>query len=197
VTPDGIGRDVWYDLVGGLLDARDDPATARFDAELAAGLADGTLTEDAAHRLRYWQRASVRSFADHARTVVPVALGALAAARHEAERYADEAAAVLRDAQQVEQAGQPEQPEPSAEPDHDEAERPDRPAGPPDPWHPTGPEPGAGPEPRVALVDLGALEAARRASAPEPPRPTTLEVRRPRLLVAGLTTAPVGPDRTS
>jgi hypothetical protein len=191
VTADGIGRDVWYDLVGGLLDARDDPATARFDAELAAGLADGTLTEDAAHRLRFWQRASVRSLADHARTVVPVALGALAAARREAERYADEAAAALSEAQP---AGQPEQPVDQA---HDESEQPEQPPGPPDPWHPTDPEPGPGPESPVTLVDLGALEAARRASAPDPPRPSTLEGRRPRLLVAGLTTAPVGPDRTS
>ena len=191
--PDGIGRDVWYDLVGGLLDARDDPATARFDAELAAGLADGTLTPDAAHRLRFWQRASVRSLADHARTVVPVALGALAAARHEAERQAEEAAAVLSEAeparsgpaadQSLDQPDQPGNPEPSA--------------GPPDPWHPTGPEPGAGTASPADLVDLGALEAARRASAPEPPRPSTLEGRRPRLLVAGLTTAPGGPHRTS
>ena len=191
MTPDGTGRDVWYDLVGGLLDARDDPATARFDAELAAGLAAGTLTEDAAHRLRFWQRASVRSFADHARTVVPVALGALAAARREAQRYADEAATALGEA---ERAGPAEQP---ADQGQDAPEQPEQPAGPPDPWHPSGPEPGAGPESPVTVVDLGALEAARRASAPDPPRPSTLEGRRPRLLVAGLTTAPVGPDRTS
>lgn len=187
MTPDGIGRDVWYDLIGGLLDARDDPATARFDAELAAGLADGTLTPDAAHRLRFWQRASVRSLADHARTVVPVALGALAAARHEAERYAEEAAAVLSEAG-------PARSEPAADQSLDQ---PEPSAGPPDPWHPTGPEPGAEPASPVTLVDLGALEAARRASAPEPPRPSTLEGRRPRLLVAGLTTAPGGPHRTS
>ncbi len=190
MTPDGIGRDVWYDLVGGLLDARDDPATARFDAELAAGLADGTLTPDAAHRLRFWQRASVRSLADHARTVVPVALGALAAARHEAERYAEEAAAVLGEAE-------PARSEPAADQSLDQPGQPEPSAGPPDPWHPTGPEPGAEPASPVTLVDLGALEAARRASAPEPPRPSTLEGRRPRLLVAGLTTAPGGPHRTS
>ncbi len=190
MRPDGIGRDVWYDLVGGLLDARDDPATARFDAELAAGLADGTLTQDAAHRLRFWQRASVRSLADHARTVVPVALGALAAARHEAERYAEEAAAALGEAEPV-------RAEPALPPDGlEQPEQPEQPAGPPDPWHPTGPEPGVEPASPV-LVDLGALEAARRASAPDPPRPSTLEGRRPRLLVAGLTTAPGSPDRTS
>ena len=95
MTPAVPARDVWSDLVGGLLDARTDPATARFDAELAAGLADGSLTEDAAHRLRFWQRASIRSLADHARTVLPVALGALEAARHEAERDVAEAADVL------------------------------------------------------------------------------------------------------
>ncbi len=191
MTPDGTGRDVWYDLVGGLLDARDDPATARFDAELAAGLAAGTLTEEAAHRLRFWQRASVRSLADHARTVVPVALGALAAARHDAERYADQAAAALSE---VEPAQEPEEPV-----DHGdgESEAPEQAAGPPDPWHPSDPAPGTEAEPPATLVDLAALEAARRASAPEPSGPSTLEGRPPRLLVAGLTTAPVGPDRTS
>jgi hypothetical protein len=95
VTADGLGRDVWSDLVGGLLDARTDPATARFDAELAAAVAGGALTDEAAHRLRFWQRASVRALADHVSSVLPVALGALAAARKDAERYADEAAATL------------------------------------------------------------------------------------------------------
>jgi hypothetical protein len=47
-----------------------------------------------------------------------------------------------------------------------------------------------------ALRLLPELEAARRASAPQPPETSTLDVRRPRLLVAGLTTAP-RPDRAS
>jgi hypothetical protein len=174
VTTGGPARDVWSDLVAGLLDARSDPATARFDAELTAGLADGSLTDEAAHRLRFWQRASVRLLADHARTVLPVALGALEAARNDAERYVEEAAALL------------DEPREGAEPS------------------PEGVEPSREPaEPQQArTVDVGAVEAARRASAPQPPETSTLDVRRPRLLVAGLTTAPVrstpaSPDRAS
>ena len=47
----------------------------------------------------------MRLLADHARTVLPVALGALDAARTEAERYADEAAGVLGDADETETGG--------------------------------------------------------------------------------------------
>ena len=116
MTPAVPARDVWSDLVGGLLDARTDPATARFDAELAAGLADGSLTEDAAHRLRFWQRASVRSLADHARTVLPVALGALEAARHEAESDVAEAADVLGEPEPAPAGQHPEPPSQQPEP---------------------------------------------------------------------------------
>lgn len=92
---DDLGRDVWTDLVGGLIDARADPATARFDSELAEAVAAGDLPEETATRLRFWQRASVRAVADHARTVLPVALGALEAARREAQEDAEVAAATL------------------------------------------------------------------------------------------------------
>ena len=92
---DDLGRDVWTDLVGGLIDARADPATARFDAELADAVTAGALPEETATRLRFWQRASVRAVADHARTVLPVALGALEAARREAQEDAEVAAATL------------------------------------------------------------------------------------------------------
>ena len=92
---DDLGRDVWIDLVGGLIDARADPATARFDAELASAVTAGTLSEETATRLRFWQRASVRAVADHARTVLPVALGALDAARRDAQEDVEVAAATL------------------------------------------------------------------------------------------------------
>ena len=72
---DDLGRDVWADLIGGLIDARADPATARFDVELADALTAGALSEETATRLRFWQRASVRAVADHARTVFPVVGG--------------------------------------------------------------------------------------------------------------------------
>jgi len=95
VRADDLGRDVWTDLVGGLIDARADPATARFDAELADAVIAGALSEETASRLKFWQRASVRAVADHARSVLPVALGALDAARREAEEDVEVAAATL------------------------------------------------------------------------------------------------------
>lgn len=79
-----VQRQVYSDLVAGLVDAREDPATARFDLEVDRALAAGGLSAEAAHRLRYWQRASVRSLADHVRVVLPTALGALEASRSEA-----------------------------------------------------------------------------------------------------------------
>jgi hypothetical protein len=173
------GRDVWADLVGGLLDARSDPATARFDADLAASVADGSVAPEVAHRLRYWQRASVRLLADHARTVLPVALGALEAARAEAEKYVQEAADALAAAEPEAETDVPD--EPDAQPADEPAEE------------PTAAEPPVSAAPDVVTLP----ETPRRASAPERGRPSTLEERRPRLLVAGLTTAPAYPDRTS
>ena len=60
MTPAGARQRRYADLVGGLLDARIDPATARFDAELATALAAGTLSRGGRDRLRFWQRASSR-----------------------------------------------------------------------------------------------------------------------------------------
>ena len=161
MTADDLGRDVWTDLVGGLIDARADPATARFDAELADAVAAGALAEETATRLRFWQRASVRAVADHARTVLPVALGALGAARREAEEDVEVAAATLEAATAARAAAA----EPAA--DTRVPARPDE-------------------------VDL-----LRRASTPEPARPSTLEGDRPRQLVAGLVTALEHPARTT
>lgn len=82
-------RRVYADLVDGLLDARDDPASARFDAELDAAVAAGEISAATARRLRFWQRASVRALADHTRAVLPTCLSALEASRREvAERTA-------------------------------------------------------------------------------------------------------------
>lgn len=95
MTSGSTNGEAWVEVVDSLLDVRTDPATERFDAELAAAVADGTVSPEAAHRLRFWQRASVRALADHVRTVLPVALGALDAARHDAGQYVDESAAIL------------------------------------------------------------------------------------------------------
>ena len=158
---DDLGRDVWTDLVGGLIDARADPATARFDAELADAVAAGALSEESATRLRFWQRASVRAVADHARTVLPVALGAIDAARREAQEDVEVAEATLEAATAARAA--------AAEPSED-----------------------TGVPVRPEEVDL-----LRRASTPEPARPSTLEGDRPRQLVAGLVTALEHPARTT
>jgi hypothetical protein len=68
------------DVVAALLDAREAPATMRFDAVLAAAVAAGSVDPEVARALRWWQRQSVREATDHARTVLPPALAALAEA---------------------------------------------------------------------------------------------------------------------
>jgi hypothetical protein len=85
MTTDGARHVAYADLVGGLLDARVDPATEHFDAELSAALAAGTVTPEAARTLRFWQRASVRGLVEHARAVLPPALSALEAAQMESK----------------------------------------------------------------------------------------------------------------
>ena len=89
MSTEGARHVAYADLVGGLLDARLDPATERFDAELAAAVAAGTVTGDAARTLRFWQRASVRALVEHARQVLPPALAALDAARDEGQETVD------------------------------------------------------------------------------------------------------------
>lgn len=67
----------YAELVAGLVDARDDVATQRFDAELAAAAADGRVDPATARTLRWWQRASVRAVSDHTRNALPPVLAAL------------------------------------------------------------------------------------------------------------------------
>lgn len=81
---------VYADLVSGLLGARNDPATGRFDSELDVAVASGEVSAALARRLRFWQRASLRALTDHTRTVLPTALGALEASRRDAEAYVEE-----------------------------------------------------------------------------------------------------------
>jgi hypothetical protein len=82
----------YAELVGGLLEARHDAASARFDAEIAAAEADGRIDERTARVLRWWQRESVRAVVEHARAVIPPALGAIDVADAEATRQNDDAA---------------------------------------------------------------------------------------------------------
>jgi hypothetical protein len=83
------------DLVAGLLDVRRDPATQRFDAELAAAEDDGRIDAQTARVLRWWQRESLRSVVEHARLVVPPTLLALEQAAEGAGADVETAAASL------------------------------------------------------------------------------------------------------
>jgi hypothetical protein len=179
--------DVWSDLVSGLLDARDDPATLRFDEELAAAVEAGEVTPHAAHRLRYWQRACLRALSDHVLTVFPASLGALAEAREDAGRYADQAARMLADAARAAQAAAgrtdpaPGEPAVITLPADAPAARPRA----------------AQPETAAQQADLRLLSDERRASTEQPRRPSTLEEPAPRVLVAELTVLPSALDRTA
>jgi len=88
------GRSTAYaDLLQALIAVRADPATARFDAELARAEADGRLDGPTARALRWWQRETLRGLTDHLADVLPDVLDRLAdaddAARdavHDSER---------------------------------------------------------------------------------------------------------------
>jgi len=72
------------DLVTGLLDAREDLATARFDVALTAAVTAGEVSAEAARTLRFWQRSAVREVVAHAGAVLPPALAAIDRSRVEA-----------------------------------------------------------------------------------------------------------------
>jgi hypothetical protein len=166
--------------VNGLLDARADLATERFDAELAVAVAAGDLSAETARRLRFWQRASVNAADDHARTVLPAVLDVLDTARVHARRYVDGAADTLEAA-----APPPGEQQPDDVPGPAPTERP-RPA------------PGRAPtaaehvdEPAGALPPVGTVLAdLRRASSADDARPSTLEEPSSRLFVADLRDVP-------
>jgi hypothetical protein len=88
----------YAELVAGLLDARDDVATARFDTELAAAQNSGHIDAATARALRWWQRASVRAVVDHARGALPPVLAALDQAQAAAVDDLADAARALDDA---------------------------------------------------------------------------------------------------
>ena len=82
----------YADLVAGLLDLRTDPATERFDAELAAAEEEGRIDAQTAKVLRWWQRESLRTMVEHASSVVPPTMLALeraaAGSEHEVQASA-------------------------------------------------------------------------------------------------------------
>ena len=78
--------------MAGLLDLRSDPATERFDAELAAAEDDGRIDSQTAKVLRWWQRESLRTMVEHASAVVPPTMLALEAAAGGSQREVESSA---------------------------------------------------------------------------------------------------------
>ena len=74
----------YADLVSALAGSRRDPATERFDLELAAAEAAGSVDPVTARTLRWWQRESVRAVEDHLSTVLPDVLNRLEASERDA-----------------------------------------------------------------------------------------------------------------
>jgi hypothetical protein len=70
----------YADVVSALLDATPRDVVARFDAEVAAAVAAGTVDPDVARTLRWWQRESVRAVRDHAAVVLPPLITSLVTA---------------------------------------------------------------------------------------------------------------------
>src|SRR6267378_2811409 len=77
-------RAAYAEMVLALVDARYDPATEQFDAEVATAVADGRLDEQLARTLRWSQRESVRGVRDHLAEVLPLVLEALEVAARRA-----------------------------------------------------------------------------------------------------------------
>jgi hypothetical protein len=86
VTSQRSREAAYADLVAGLLDLRSDPATERFDAELAAAEEEGRIDPQTAKVLRWWQRESLRTMVEHASVVVPPTMLALEQAATGSER---------------------------------------------------------------------------------------------------------------
>lgn len=203
-------RSVAYaSLVLALVGVRTDPATARFDAELAAAEAAGGVDPAVARTLRWWQRQALRGVEDHLAGVLPTVLASLSAADREALATVASSAAAWAAA--TEAAGGPPLP-PDRAPLPRPSAAPTRPpgsdtSGPPRP----SADPGGAPYLRPVDVDgppprtVGPLRPGFAPSDPwQPPRPpspaSTIRPDDPvahdsagsgapsrRLLVAGLT----------
>jgi hypothetical protein len=72
-----VAHAAYAELILTLVDARSDPATTRFDYELAEAVDGGRIDEQTARALRWWQRESVRGVRDHLADVLPPLLDAL------------------------------------------------------------------------------------------------------------------------
>lgn len=170
----------YADLVAGLLDARTDPATDRFDAELAAAEDDGRVDAQTAKVLRWWQRESLRALVEHARVVMPPTLLSLEQAAAGADRETEASArSWARATGDQSVLGEPAEPPAAAEPAGS--------AAPADTSEPAST--GGATEAAEASGDSGTDEAAAQATGTDDtlPPPADLSEHRRRLLVAGLT----------
>ncbi|CAB4846490.1 unannotated protein [freshwater metagenome] len=74
----------YAELLSALVAVRTDPASARFDLEIAEAELAGSIDEATARTLRWWQRESVRGLSDHLATVLPDLLANLAESERDA-----------------------------------------------------------------------------------------------------------------
>jgi hypothetical protein len=166
----------YADLLAAVLALRADPASERFDAELAAAEASGELDGATARTLRWWQRESVRAVGEHLAATLPDLLVSLEAAAHEAHDEVQASAASWARA-----AGQ-------ASGHAHEASRSDEPAAPARPAviYPRGLE--AGTEPAATGREPGAEPTMPSRVGPVGfTSPGESGAPRARLIVAGLT----------
>jgi hypothetical protein len=84
-----VERAAYANIVAAVADARPDPATERFDAEIASAVADGRIDQQFARTLRWWQRESVRGVRDHLVEVLPPLLESLDASALRPLRHSD------------------------------------------------------------------------------------------------------------
>jgi hypothetical protein len=97
----------YADLLAALLAVRSDPATARFDAELARAEAEGRIDGPTARTLRWWQRESLRGLTDHLATVLPDLLVDLRESERVATESVDSSASAWSQASAAPAAGPP------------------------------------------------------------------------------------------
>jgi hypothetical protein len=90
-----------------LFAARHDDATARFDAELTAAIAEGRIDDETARTLRWWQRESVRGARSYLADLLPGVLHADDAAQRKSRAQVDLAAASWQEATDVVRAAKP------------------------------------------------------------------------------------------
>jgi hypothetical protein len=186
------GRPSAYaDLLAALLAVRSDPATARFDAEIAAAEARGTIDGPTARTLRWWQRESLRGLSDHLSAVLPHLLDDLAAAQRDAGEAVQESASAWSAASAATERAAVGGPEPGPSGSHlrpvDDTTPP-----PPRPFTPGPTLASTDDPPAPRLLRPGFVPPDTEPSAQA--APVEHGAPRPRLLVSGITVRTEGAD---